>query len=77
MPGKICKECGFELSNGHSLACSERTRLAGLQFHIESQDYFGTLATVISLCQQEQRKIPESVIEDLVYLQENYKIIEK
>lgn len=49
----------------------------GLKFHIKSQDYFGTLATVLSLCRQTGQEIPEGVIEDLMYLQQNYKIENK
>ncbi len=45
-----------------------------LEFHIEQQDYFGTLATVISLSRQTKQEIPESVIDDLMYLQRNYVI---
>lgn len=48
-----------------------------LKFHIESQDYFGTLATVLSLCRQTGQEIQESVIEDLMYLQKNYQIEKK
>lgn len=47
----------------------------GLEFHIESQDYFGTLATILSLCRQEKQEIPAELITDLVYLHEYYKII--
>jgi len=48
-----------------------------LKFHIKSQDYFGTLATVISLCRQTGREIPKHIIEDLMYLQKNYRIEKK
>lgn len=77
MPGKICKECGFEESNGHSLICSKRNATKNVDFHVLSQDYFGTLATVLSLCRQTGQEIPESVIDDLMYLQRNYKIERK
>lgn len=49
-------------------------RIESLKFHIKSQDYFGTLATALSLCRQEKLPIFQHVIDDLVYLQENYKI---
>jgi hypothetical protein len=56
-----------------------------LKFHIESNDYFGTLATVLSLQEQnlsEHKKfkvseILKSKIDELMYLQKNYKIIKK
>jgi len=54
----------------------------GLEFHIKSNDYFGTLATILSLISQdykivENKGILESVVKDLVYLQKEYKIIKK
>jgi hypothetical protein len=55
----------------------EEDKFSGLKFHIKSQDYFGTLATVLSLRRQTKQEIPESVIEDLMYLQRNYKIENK
>lgn len=56
-----------------------------LEFHIKSDDYFGTLATVLSLMNQDifednkdkQAQILEEKIKELVYLQKNYKIIKK
>ena len=57
-----------------------------LEFHIKSQDYFGTLATIISLNRQniERKKEVERAVEtlkiienNLVYLQKNYSIIKK
>jgi len=77
MPGKICRECSFEESNGHAMTCSKRNALKNLEFHVKSQDYFGTLATVLSLNKQTGQEIPDSVIEDLMYLQRNYKIENK
>jgi hypothetical protein len=50
-------------------------RIKSLNFHVESQDYFGTLATVLSLCRADNQPIPESIINDLIYLQKNYKIV--
>jgi hypothetical protein len=48
-----------------------------VKFHVESNDYFGTLATVLSLWQQE-KKWPESgykeIHDDLMNLQKNYSI---
>lgn len=57
-----------------------------LGFHIKSNDYFGTLATVLSLIRQNVEngesnklniKILKRVEEDLIFLQDNYKIINK
>lgn len=60
--------------------------LDGLKFHIKSNDYFGTLATIISLIRQNisKKESHELNIEtlnkiekDLIFLQNNYKIIKK
>ena len=54
-----------------------------LEFHIKSSDYFGTLATILSLIKQAPKndkdnlKILESIGEDLIYLQKEYKIVKK
>jgi hypothetical protein len=58
-----------------------------LKFHIESNDYFGTLATVLDLMRQELEikedcnnktyKIIQDKVKELIDLQENYKIIKK
>ena len=54
-----------------------------LGFHIKSNDYFGTLATVSSLMSQTPKnnnhyvKSLQKLVEDLMYLQNNYKIIKK
>lgn len=54
-----------------------------LEFHVKSGDYFGTLATVISLAEQtilknkEQKNILKKLIKDLMYLQKEYKIVKK
>jgi hypothetical protein len=55
-------------------------RAKSLKFHIDSDDYFGTLATVLDLLRQ---TLPESetteqvlrnLSKDLLYLQEHYTI---
>lgn len=57
--------------------------LDGLKFHIKSNDYFGTLATILSLIRQsiEKREVNietlKKVERELMYLQKNYKIIKK
>jgi hypothetical protein len=58
----------------------------GIEFHIAVQDYFGTLATVLSLCSQNLRSgrlSPEEIAgdlstmtEELSYLQKHYRIEE-
>jgi len=59
-------------------------RKRNINFHIESDDYFGTLATVINLVRQEkektekrQNKTLKNLKDDLIYLQKNYKIVKK
>jgi hypothetical protein len=55
---------------------------AGLQFHIEENDYFGTLATVLDLVSQDLRKKGHlrnaetllSLRDGLIYLQSEYRI---
>jgi len=47
-----------------------------VQFHVESDDYFGTLATILSLWQQ-KKEWPDTYPElhdDLINLQKNYYI---
>ncbi|HEY4500286.1 MAG TPA: hypothetical protein VJH25_00660 [Candidatus Paceibacterota bacterium] len=60
-----------------------------LENHIENDDYFGTLATVLNMARQTLEKdmrgpkknwhikLLQSLEEDLIYLQENYKIDKK
>ena len=63
----------------------EEDRKKSIQFHVKYNDYFGTLATVLSLLkQQEERKrfnknkdniqLLDNLVNDLIYLQENYQI---
>jgi hypothetical protein len=63
-----------------------KERQRGLEFHIKINDYFGTLATVLDLSRQtlgntaRERMIAEHLIkniDDLIYLQEKYRIIRK
>lgn len=55
-----------------------------LEFHIKSDDYFGTLATVLSLINQSMErdninkkytKTMNGLVRNLMYLQKGYKII--
>lgn len=53
------------------------------KFHIKSEDYFGTLATVLSFISQTPEnnknhvKTMEILVRDLIYLQKGYKIVKK
>jgi hypothetical protein len=54
----------------------------GVEFHVSVNDYFGTLATVLSLCAQDLkagRSTPEEIaqalsikVAELLYLQDQY-----
>jgi len=58
-----------------------------LEFHIKSNDYFGTLATVLDILKQQifkdssssnnnnNNKTMKNKIVELMYLQKNYKIV--
>lgn len=54
-----------------------------LEFHIESDDYFGTFAAILDLFTQNviddlnKNKILKEKVEELMYLQKTYKIIKK
>ena len=64
----------------------EKNKIQNLKFHIKSEDYFGTLATVLDLFRldvlekkfiSDKNKMLKGIVKDLVYLQNNYKIIKK
>ena len=55
-----------------------------VKFHIKSNDYFGTLATVLSLVRQTIKdnefietniKVLDNLEKDLIFLQKEYKIV--
>lgn len=62
-----------------------------LLFHLEQEDYFGTLATILNLLRQSttgkhktvssyrviNSLVLEKVVDDLLYLQKNYQIVKK
>lgn len=53
-----------------------------VKFHIKSDDYFGTLSTILGLIRQKNKSIKDfSIIKkietDLIFLQDQYKIIKK
>jgi len=52
-----------------------KDEFSGVKFHIESQDYFGTLAAVLSLKMQVGQPITQTTIDELMFLQNNYKIV--
>jgi len=59
--------------------------LKSLQFHIESDDYFGTLATVLDLVRQKlnsaeqkwETDVLRSKVKELMILQKDYRIVKK
>lgn len=59
------------------------SNIKNLNFHIKSGDYFGTLATVLSLVHESERMnmktvnsdILKKAINDLMFLQAKYKIV--
>jgi len=64
----------------------KKDRIQKLKFHIKSNDCFGTLATVLDLFRQKtlekkfifnDDKILKKIVNDLIYLQDNYKIVKK
>ncbi len=64
----------------------EKNKIQNLKFHIKSEDYFGTLATVLDLFRLDvlekkfifdKDEVLKKIVKDLVYLQDNYKIIKK
>jgi hypothetical protein len=56
-------------------------RIKRLEFHVDQNDYFGTLATGLSLLLErrtkKQKEFLKKYADDLVYLQKLYKIIKK
>jgi len=67
----------------HDRSEKERRRKK-LEFHVKSNDYFGTLATIIDFIRVEEKivgknknKILKNIKDDLLYLQNNYKIVRK
>ncbi|MEN9558745.1 MAG: hypothetical protein RL141_1114 [Candidatus Parcubacteria bacterium] len=68
-----------------------KKRQKQLAFHVASDDYFGTLASIISLLEGQIREIPvrqpqalkhrsallQRLRDDLVYLQKHYRIEQK
>jgi hypothetical protein len=68
------------LKKYHNLICDKNST----NFHIKAKDYFASLATILdllsqnnSLTEKEIKNILKSLAKDLLYLQENYRIVEK
>lgn len=71
------------LADGFEDSIGDR-RKKRLCFHIESDDYFGTVATIIDLMVQDTKvsneyrwKILQRLRDDLLFLQKNYRICRK
>ena len=72
------------VNDGYDRGQNKRSgRLKSLEFHVRSDDYFGTVATILNYIAQANGtdpdcgKILENIKNDLLYLQEKYKIIKK
>ncbi|MFA6417080.1 MAG: hypothetical protein WCW61_02705 [Patescibacteria group bacterium] len=60
--------------------------IKSIKFHIESKDYFGTIATILSLVKQNINKkelektninILKNLEKDLIFLQKEFQIVKK
>lgn len=79
--------CGCLLRSGDLRLSDQPSRYRrerDVQFRVDSDDYFGTLATVVDLLLQKgnkmdvaARKTLENVRDDLLFLEKHYKIIKK
>ena len=60
---------------------------ASVEFHVQNDDYFGTMATLLDLIKQEiykdkgqteqVKKTLDNMEKDFMWLQKNYKIVKK
>ncbi|OGF25115.1 hypothetical protein A2303_02055 [Candidatus Falkowbacteria bacterium RIFOXYB2_FULL_47_14] len=64
----------------------EKERIQKLKFHVKSEDYFGTLATILDLFRLDvlekkfifdKDKVLKQIVKDLKYLQDNFVIVKK
>ena len=78
----------FKFPNGQALIVREKEQdqydCHKIDFHVKSDDYFGTLATILDLMGQEKTNpknrhadIMKKLKRNLLYLQKNYKIVKK
>ena len=86
---RVIQDRPFLLSKNwfcNNLCMPEKDRIKYLKFHVRSKDYFGTLATILDLFRldvlekkfiYDKDKVLEKIVKDLVYLQDNYKIVKK
>lgn len=77
-------ESNFRPCLAWPLVINDKDDRSGIKFHITSDDYFGTLATILDLMKQEKIKIDkkhskllEKLKDDLLFLQKHYKITKK
>lgn len=70
----------------HNMAKISKKKIKSIKFHIEQDDYFGTVATMVDLMRQillekgfnaEANEWMGKLREELMFLQHNYKIVEK
>lgn len=60
----------------------DESRIKDNRFHVENNDYFGTIATIVDLMLQKkiksekrENKLLEKLRDDLMFLQKNHRII--
>lgn len=89
--GETCTSGGITVGDPWRAFCMSRTRKQQIKFHIRSNDYFGTLATVVDLIHQSLKKDLEETNKrkrsqiktlnklknDLIFLQNNYQITKR
>lgn len=73
----------YSLVSSYSLVRDlDRDELKNLRYHVQHQDYFGTLATILQLwsgevlLHQNNRSMTQT-LDELEYLQNNYQITKK
>ena len=83
----ICDEPQFFYGVFNDTNYQKTKRIKNIKKHVNAQDYFGTLSAILSLFHQNNKKnikeiekcnkALEKFVDDLSYLQKNYKIIKK
>lgn len=88
---KELSDFAFSSDGFMPLLLHDKDERKNLNFHLKSNDYFGTLATILDLARQiteqkiselekinqAQSKLLNGLRDDLMHLQENYKIVKK